>query len=80
MIQRLKKIYAAIFVLALVLSIASIKDYVRWLLETKWAAFILALAIMLLSLWGYYLLNKFSDVIEEHERLKLKLKKEKGKK
>ena len=80
MIKRLKRIYATIFLLALALSIASIKDYIRWFLETKWASFILALAIMLLSLWGYYLLNKFSDVIEEHEKLKLKLKKEKGKK
>lgn len=79
MIKRLKRIYATIFLLALILGIASLKDYIRWFLQTKWASFILALAIMLLSLWGYYLVNKFTEIIEDHEKLKLKIKK-KGKK
>ena len=53
MIKRVKSIYAAIFLAALLLSLASIKDYILTVLDIKWASFVLSVLIMILAIWGY---------------------------
>ncbi len=55
MIKRVKSIYAAIFLAALLLSLASIKDYILTVLDIKWASFVLSVLIMILAIWGYNL-------------------------
>lgn len=61
MIKKVKLIYSIIFLLALALSIASIRDYILTILDIKWASFVLSIIIMILAIWGYYI----AKMIEE---------------
>ena len=54
----LKSIYALIFVLSLVLSLASVIEYIVSVLKNKWVSFVLAIMIMFLSIWGYVLVDR----------------------
>ncbi|MBS3097881.1 hypothetical protein J4209_03760 [Candidatus Woesearchaeota archaeon] len=59
--KRLKMIYALIFFASLLLSIASIRDYIKYILELKWVTFVLSLMIMALAAWGYKLVEKLPN-------------------
>ena len=54
----LLRIYGANFVLSLILYVFTIYHHITSPVK-QWFPFVLSLAIMFLSLWGYFIVNKY---------------------
>ena len=63
MLKRLKIIYASIFTAGFLLAVVSLIDYILTNINLKWATFVLSVIIMVLSLFGYFLVEKSSLTI-----------------
>ena len=63
MLKRLKIIYASIFTAGFLLAVVSLIDYILTNINLKWATFVLSVIIMVLSLFGYFWVEKSSLMI-----------------
>ncbi|MBS3098388.1 hypothetical protein J4209_06360 [Candidatus Woesearchaeota archaeon] len=75
MIKKLKIIYTLIFISSLLLAIVSLIDYTLTNINIKWAVFVLGVIIMILSLTGYYLVEKSTLTILANTEKKISKRK-----